>query len=79
VRTADVPSVQARGQEDQRRLDGRQVTGEPARRTEVGDRCLLRAEMLGHVSERAAEAVTGKNQGFGRDHASPDGGGKFLA
>jgi hypothetical protein len=54
--------VEEGGQEDQRHVDGRQVIGEPARQIEVGDRCLLRAKMLGDVSERAAEAVVGKTR-----------------
>jgi hypothetical protein len=65
--------VEERGHQDQRHVDGRQVMGEPAWQIDVGDRCLLGAEMLGDISERAAEAVTGENQGFGCDDTGRDG------
>ncbi len=55
-------------------MDGWQVSGEPARQVDVGNRCLFGAEMIGDVGERAAEAVAGEDQGLGCDDAGRDGG-----
>ena len=55
-------------------MDGGQITGEPVRQVDIGDRSSLGAETLRDVSERAPEAVSGKNQALACDDACRDSG-----